>query len=480
MAGKDESARLQGMLSEIAGTVGEMGAGRDWGANAIRQIARPDNQAMFRGEEFKLDNSANLIKMGQWAERNGYEDKAKQYMALGASQQKVEQKKAYTTSVATGTEKLRGIRGNIAGINQEIARQEAAGVVNPDLLDARDALTNQLNTTVSNLNAMGSASNYGNGAEGAEAMRSIDAYVYEQEKQDLEIGAARNNALEDYQAQLDRGFQASVDPNMYMDPAQQAAYEADFKRARATLEQRMGEGREEFKAALILFNERRAKAAKTQNEKYWTKVEAQAVKLGELGVEKMLADLNREGAPASSFGGKFKRFVNNLFTDQADVVDWASNPDNQLLIQKAIERVASTAPYSVPGWDSKTPSERLDIITKDVIANLEQNPAFKEELAEDRIGRTQDRESVDNAAKIKDLDEGTMPGTKVGDQYQVYLQSLDQQYIDAGYPGGVKEVRETNPEEWERIQEKWRELLGRTEGVNMTSPAMMIGNYPRK
>ena len=83
MAGRDESAKLQGMLSELAATVGEMGAGRDWGANAIRQIARPDKQAMFRGEEFNLDNSANLMKMAQWAERNGYEDKAKQYMALG-------------------------------------------------------------------------------------------------------------------------------------------------------------------------------------------------------------------------------------------------------------------------------------------------------------------------------------------------------------------------------------------------------------
>ena len=191
MAGRDQSARLQGLLSGIADSVGELGAGGDWTSDVVRKITRP---------EIDTNNSASLLKYADWARRNGYDDEAKQYMALGASQQKVEQEKAYTTSVATGTEKLRGIRGNIAGVNQEIARQEAAGVVNPDLLDARDTLTNQLNTTVSNLNAMGSASNYGNGAEGAEAMRSVDAYVYEQEKQDLEIRAARSNALEDYQA----------------------------------------------------------------------------------------------------------------------------------------------------------------------------------------------------------------------------------------------------------------------------------------
>lgn len=102
MAGRDESAKLQGMLSELAGTVGEMGAGRDWGANAIRQIARPDNQAMFRGQPYALDNSANLLQMGQWAERNGFDDKSRQYMALADryQQREIEEEKAKQLSEA--------------------------------------------------------------------------------------------------------------------------------------------------------------------------------------------------------------------------------------------------------------------------------------------------------------------------------------------------------------------------------------------
>jgi hypothetical protein len=456
MAGTDQSARLQGLLSGIADSVGGLGAGGDWTSNAIRNIARP---------EIDTADSKSIMSYADWARRNGYDDEAKQYMALGASQQKVEQEKAYTTSVATGTEKLRGIRGNIAGVNQEIARQEAAGVVNPDLLDARDTLTNQLNTTVSNLNAMGSASNYGNGTEGAEAMRSIDAYVYEQEKQGLEIRAARNNALEDYQAQLDRGFQASVDPNMYMDPAQQAVYEAEFGRVRATLEQTMGEGSEEFKTALILFNERRAKAAKTQNEKYWTKVEAQAVKLGELGVERMLADLNRESVPTSSLGGKIVNFVADIFTDQADVVDWASNPDNQMLIQKAIERVASTAPYVYSNWDTMAPSDKLATMQDDIIKNLSQNPAFAEEYAEDIDGQSRDRKGAQTAAEIQDLSEGTMT-----EEYQAYLSNLDEQYRNAGM-GGIDAIRENNAEEWAKIQSKWQEIWNEMEGTGLRLPA---------
>lgn len=456
MAGSDQSKNLSGMFNQINAPISEMGAAGNQYVDTFRRSMAP---------RANMNDSASLLKYADWARRNGYDEEAKQYMVLGAGQQKVEQEKAYTTSVATGTEKLRGIRGNIAGVNQEIARQEAAGVVNPDLLDARDTLNNQLTTTVSSLNAMGTASNYGTGAEGAEAMRSIDAYVYEQEKQDLEIRSARNKNLENYQAQLDRVFQASVDPNMYMDPAQQSVYEAEFGRARATIAQTMGEGSEEYKTALILFNERRSKAAKTQNEKYWTKVEAQAVKLGELGVERMLADLNRENVPTSSFAGKIVNFFDDVLTDQADVVDWASNPDNQMLIQKAIERVASTAPYTYSNWDTMAPSDKLATMQDDIIKNLKQNPAFAEEYAEDLDGQAKDRKGAQNASEIQDLSEGTM--TK---EYQAYLSNLDEQYKNAGM-GGIDAIRESNPEEWGRVQSRWQDIWNEMEGTGLTLPA---------
>ena len=471
MAGSSQASNLTGMLGNLADSVGRMGeAGLPY-VDTFRRNMAP---------QADMNDSASLLNYADWARRNGYDDEAKQYMVLGATQKKAEEQKSYKTSVATGTEKLRKTRAAVARVNSEIKKQEEAGVVNPATLEARDRLVSAYSQTADQLDAMGKASNYGVGNEGAEAVRAINAYEYEQEQQALQMANLRSTALENFQDQLDRGAEAQVNPNMYSDPAQQRTYEKAYLTHEQTVSEMFGKGTEEYKAQMIKFNQDRTLAAQTQNEKYWTKVEAQAVKLAEYGVNKLLEDLNREGGPTTTLGGKLVNFVADVFTDQADVVDWASNPDNQLLIQKAIERVASTAPYSVPDWESKAPSEKLDIITKDVIANLEQNPAFKEELAEDRIGMVKDRQSVDDAAKIKDLDEGTMPGTEVGDQYQVYLQSLDQQYIDAGYPGGVQEVRKTNPEEWKRIQEKWVELLGRTKGADMTSTAMMIGDYPRK
>ena len=130
MAGRDESARLQGMLSDLAGTVGEMGAGRDWGANAIRQIARPDNQARFRGEKFGLDNSENLMKMAQWSERNGYEDQAKNYMALSYKQKEKEAQEAKDAALgkvmagATQTSSVGqrlGAEGDLGGADATVA-----------------------------------------------------------------------------------------------------------------------------------------------------------------------------------------------------------------------------------------------------------------------------------------------------------------------------------------------------------------------
>ena len=97
MSGSDQSARLQGLLSGIAGTVGELGAGGDWTSNAIRTVNRPDFMAgsdkvlgKYGRPEFDMNNVNNLDAMANWASRNGYEDQAKQYMALSYQQKEKE------------------------------------------------------------------------------------------------------------------------------------------------------------------------------------------------------------------------------------------------------------------------------------------------------------------------------------------------------------------------------------------------------
>lgn len=140
MAGSDQSARLQGLLSGIADSVGGLGAGGEWTSNAVRTAARPDfTSGMFGNPKFDMNNVDNLNAMANWASRNGYEDQAKQYMALGYRQKEKEAQEAKDaaslsfmkgTSDATKGGVMFAQEGDVNNLDARIAglraRQEAA------------------------------------------------------------------------------------------------------------------------------------------------------------------------------------------------------------------------------------------------------------------------------------------------------------------------------------------------------------------
>lgn len=137
MSGSDQSARLQGLLSGIADSVGELGAGGDWTSNAIRTVNRPDFMAgsdkvlgKYGRPEFDMNNVDNLDAMANWASRNGYEDQAKQYMALsyqlkekGAQEAKDAAlgKTMAEATQASSAGQLLGAGGDLGGVDATIA-----------------------------------------------------------------------------------------------------------------------------------------------------------------------------------------------------------------------------------------------------------------------------------------------------------------------------------------------------------------------
>ena len=131
MAGQDQSARLQGLLSGIAGSVGELGAGGEWTSNAVRTAARPDFMAgSFGNPEFDTNNVDNLDAMANWASRNGYEDQAKQYMALSYQLKEKEAQEAKDAALgktmaeatqASSAGQLLGAGGDLGGVDATIA-----------------------------------------------------------------------------------------------------------------------------------------------------------------------------------------------------------------------------------------------------------------------------------------------------------------------------------------------------------------------
>jgi hypothetical protein len=172
------ASNISGLLGSIGDTIGEMGKPGEQYVDTFRRQMAP---------EAEMNDSASLLRYADWARRNGYDDEAKQYMVLGASQKKIEEEKSYKTSVATGTEKIRGLRSKIGTLDQQIKQQESLGVPNPSLLVAKDQLDQQLSSAIESMNAMGNASNYGDGTEGAKAVRGIETEELASQRASIEL-----------------------------------------------------------------------------------------------------------------------------------------------------------------------------------------------------------------------------------------------------------------------------------------------------
>ena len=168
---------LTGLLTSIGDTAGKFGdTGQQYVGTLRRSFApKPD-----------MNDSASLLAYADWARRNGYEDEAKQYMVLGASQQKLEGEKAYKDQLATGTEKLRGLYG-------QLARAKATPNVDPSAVAGIQA---QIDTVEATLNEAGASSIYGVANAGSVAGQAVTSEMLAQERAAVEIRKLKADMLE--------------------------------------------------------------------------------------------------------------------------------------------------------------------------------------------------------------------------------------------------------------------------------------------
>ena len=78
---RSQASNLSGMLSSIGNTLGKMGDTGNQYVDTFRRQMAP---------EADMNDSASLLQYADWARRNGYDDEAKQYMALGYRQKEKE------------------------------------------------------------------------------------------------------------------------------------------------------------------------------------------------------------------------------------------------------------------------------------------------------------------------------------------------------------------------------------------------------
>ena len=206
------ASNLTGLLGSIGDTIGEMGEpGRQY-IDTFRRTMAPD---------VDMGSSDSLLSYAEWAKRNGYDDEAEKYLALGYKQRAVEGEKAYKTRVAGDTEKLRGFNESVGRLEQElkIANEQAnpqAAYIETALGKVKDARR----SLVTGLNEFGAANDYGTGDEGGKAQRALAAEVVAAEKAALEREktvtelAAAQVELEDSVMRAQPIDLASLPPNL--------------------------------------------------------------------------------------------------------------------------------------------------------------------------------------------------------------------------------------------------------------------------
>lgn len=199
------ASNLTGLLGSIGDTIGEMGKPGEQYIDTFRRSMAP---------EADLDSSESLLNYSEWAKRNGYDDEAEKYLALGYKQKAVEGEKNYKTRIATDTEKLRAFNTSIGRLEQAVTNGDVGAEI------ALERVKDAQRQHISAMNDFGAANDYGTGNEGGLAQRAYAAEVVaaekaalEREKTATELAAARLE-LQDAVMQAQPIDLASIPPNL--------------------------------------------------------------------------------------------------------------------------------------------------------------------------------------------------------------------------------------------------------------------------
>ena len=175
--GRSMAGNLTGLLGSIGDTIGEMGAPGEQYVDTFRRSMAP---------EADLDSSESLLNYSEWAKRNGYDDEAEKYLALGYKQKAAEGEKSYKDTIATSTETLRSLYGRLGTLQGAETPDEAAIAGIQSKIDSVEAEMNQL----------GESSAYGVANAGSVAGREVVASMTAAEKAALDMRNLRAQTIE--------------------------------------------------------------------------------------------------------------------------------------------------------------------------------------------------------------------------------------------------------------------------------------------
>jgi len=373
MRGGSSASNLTGLLGSIGDTIGEMGEpGRQYIDTFRRQQA----------PSVDMGSSDSLLNYAEWARRNGYDDEAEKYLALGYKQKAIEGEKAYKTGVARGGEKLRGFDTSLAELDRQVRSQEELGVVNPALLTARDKVVTARKMHIQSMNDLGKASDFGDGTEGSSAERALLKEDMAAEKAAIE----REKSINELKLQRDELAELAQKseriPDYLLPPAAREAYGAAYLAA---------------------------KNSPTDPEQAMRDVNARFRKPG----EDYIAGLGKGDPTSIAAVASAEKQLREI---DPDIAQWLADPANEKLVKYAREETAAALAKNP---DYRTASkEGKAAMAADTFRKILRGygPGLDEAVEDIRQDLISDGASDTRAAKVKTEDyvrgypEGWQPG----------------------------------------------------------------------
>jgi hypothetical protein len=359
------------MLGSIGDTLGKMGDTGNQYVDTFRRLQAP---------EADMSDSASLLNYSDWARRNGYDDEAKQYMALGYRQKAIEGEKAFRTGIAEGSEKLRGYNNSIDSLKSTIEGYQKSGVggdqfgpADPKLENAKMALAKiegERQVLVGEMNALGNSSDFGDGNEGTVAERQLIAERIAAEKAAVESERSFNELMLQRAELADFAQKSERIPDALLPPSHREAYNSAYLAAKNSPQNP--------EAAMRDVNSR----FRGPGDKY----------LEGLG----------KGDPASI--AAVASAEKQLREIDPDIAEWLASPENETLIKYARDETAS-ALKSNPDYRAAS-AEGKTAIAADTYRSILRgyNEDLDEAIEEARQDLIEDGARDARAAKVKSED----------------------------------------------------------------------------
>lgn len=441
MAGSDQSARLQGLLSGIADSVGGLGAGGEWTSNAIRNAARP---------EIDLANSASINQYADWARRNGYADEASKYLTLGSTLQNAEQKKLYGDTVARGTNEMRTLRSRLGEINakiQEVGNPADPGFSAPGLIVARDNLQNKLDTLVDNVNSAGEDSRFGVADAGTKAYQALITEEFATEKAGLEMMTAQEELLAqraERNARLAKANPVNDDTLRHLTEDQWKSYARAYAAARTNqdkidVNERFGVINESNEANVLKGLETGAKAGVAMVAERLSQMgegQGGSIAIGDLFGDSSLGKLLGWDKNADPEARIFDSATNDFFEDIN------SNPD---LAEKNNDAIAARLMINPDYAEADLPTKRQMEAEAFINYYRELYPEFANAYAKDKAALEQKAKAAEIEAQDRAADwlPGYDPNTGEGAQkFNVWFESARTREPELTYQEAIDMWRE--------------------------------------